>query len=167
MDKLLRFGAVCAALSGGLEVAAQAIPYVPDSAGLELLYGAIDLSFLFALVALVAMLAGRVSGWALGLLLVAMGGVASIVGPDRTAFGVDFYQAGSAIFVLALGLASPALAKQPGLRGSTWAWGAAALAALGAGLGGGAPAFVTASLLLALGFILAAPVLWRAGSSAA
>ena len=161
MDKLLRFGALCAVLGGGLRFAAQAIPCVPDNAGLELLYSVIDLSFLFALVALVAMLAGRVSGWALGLLLVALGGVASIVGPEKAAFGIDFYLAGSAIFVLALGLASPALVKPPGLRGSAWAWGLAALAALGSALGGGAVAFVAAGLLLALGFILAAPALWR------
>jgi hypothetical protein len=161
MDKLLRFGALCAVLGGLLRFVAQAIPYVPDNAGLELLYGVIDLGFLFALVALVAMLAGRVSGWVLGLLLAALGGVASIVGPDRTVFGIDFYMAGSAVFVLALGLSAPALAKQPGLRSAAWAWGLAALAALASALGGGAVAFVAAGLLLALGFILAAPALWR------
>jgi hypothetical protein len=161
MHRLFRISACAAVLAGVLRFVAQAIPYVPDSAGLELLYGTIDIGFVIALAGLVALAAPQIGSAGLGLLLAALGGVASIVGPDAKAFGIDFYIAGSAVFTFSLGLAAPWLAALPGMRGAALAWALAALAGLISGLSGAAAAFIAAGLLLALGFILAGPALWR------
>lgn len=162
MHRLTRVSACAALLAGLLRIAAQFIPYSPDSAALELLYGVIDAGFVLALAGLVALTAPRISGAGLALLLAALVGAASIVGPDRAAFGIDFYLAGSALLVLALGLAAPWLARAvPGLKPAAGAWALGGLAGLASALGSGALAFSAAGVSLALGFVLAAPVLWR------
>ncbi|MFM5895134.1 MAG: hypothetical protein ACKOQM_11995 [Novosphingobium sp.] len=161
MHRLFHISAIAAALAGVLRLIAQFIPYVPDSAGLELLYGAIDVGFTLAMTGLVALCAPRIPWPGLVLLLTALIGVASIVGPDKTAFGIDFYLAGSAVFALSLGLAAPWLARLPGLKAPAGAWALGALAALASAAGLGAAAFAAAGLLLALGFVLAVPALWR------
>jgi len=165
MNRLARLGAIAAAVAGTLEIVAQIVPYVPDSPGLETLYGAVDLAFLTALVALLAVLAPRL-GWAtLSLLVIAIAGVASIVGPDKTAFGIDFYRLGSGVFVLALGAAAIPLVRQDGLRRPAFAWIATALLALAAGASGEPLVFRATSFVLALGFLLLSPVLWRAAGA--
>jgi hypothetical protein len=161
MHRLPRISACAALLAGLLRVIAQVIPYTPDSAGLELLYGVIDIGFVLAMTGLVALCAPRIGSAGLALLLAALVGVASIVGPDKAAFEVDFYLAGSALFALSLGLAAPWLARLPGLKPAAGAWALGAVAAVASAAGGGALAFALAGLLLALGFVLAAPVLWR------
>lgn len=161
MHRLFRISACAAGLAGVLRLIAQIIPYTPDNAPLEALYGVIDIGFVLAMTGLVALCAPRIHVAGLVLLLAALCGVASIVGPDRTAFGIDFYLAGSAVFALSLGLSAPWLARLPGLERAALAWALGALAAISSALGGGALAFAAAGLLLALGFVLAAPALWR------
>ncbi|QKG70373.1 hypothetical protein [Erythrobacter mangrovi] len=161
MDRLARFGAVAALIAGVLEVVAQFITHVPDNARLEGLYATIDIAFLIALVALVGLAAGQLGWTGLGLLLLAIVGVASIVGPDKTAFGIDFYRVGSAVFVLALGAAALSLQRVAEYRRPAIAWIGAALLALGAGASGEPLVFRATSMVLALGFILLAPALWR------
>ena len=161
MHRLTRISACAALLAGLLRLIAQFIPYTPDSAALELLYGVVDIGFVLAMTGLVALCAPRIGWPGLVSLLAALVGVASIVGPDKAAFGIDFYLAGSAVFVLSLGLAAPWLAALPGLRPAAGAWALGALAAIASALGGEGLAFAAAGLLLALGFVLVAPVLWR------
>jgi hypothetical protein len=161
MHRLFRISACSALLVGPLWLIAQAIPYAPESIGLELLYAAIDLGFVAALTGLIAQTAAQIKTAGLVLLLCALGSAASIVGPDAKAFGLDFYLIGSALLTFSLGLAAPWLAALPGMRGTALAWALAALAGLISGLGGGAAAFTAAGLLLAFGFALAGPMLWR------
>jgi hypothetical protein len=157
MHRINHISACAALLAGLLRVIAQFIPYTPNSAALELLYGVIDMGFVLAMTGLVMLAAPRIA-WP-GLVLVV--GVAAIVGPDKAAFGIDFYLAGSALFVLSLALAAPWLARLPGLRPAAGAWALGGLAAVASAAGGGGLAFAAAGLLLALGFVLVAPVLWR------
>jgi hypothetical protein len=162
MHRLLRISACAAVLAGLLWLIAQAIPHVPGSAKLELLYAAVDLAFLVALTGLIAQTAPQIRTPGLVLLLIALGSVASIVGPDAKAFGVDFYLAGSALFTIALGLSAPFLASLPGLKPAAAAWMLAALTGLASALGGGSTLVLGAGFLLAVGFVLIAPPLWRA-----
>lgn len=161
MRRLTRICACAAMLAGLLRLTAQFIPYTHDSAALELLYGVIDIGFVLAIAGLVALSAPRIGGPGLALMLAALVGAASIVGPDKAAFGIDFYLAGSALLVLSLGLAAPWLAALPGLRSAAGAWALGAMAAVASAAGGGGLAFAAAGVLLALGFVLATPVLWR------
>lgn len=161
MDRLSRIGAGAAVMAGSLEIFAQFLAHVPDNAALEALYAAIDISFLFALVALAARVATQVALPGLVLVLVALTGVASIVGPDKTAFGIDFYRAGSAVFVLALGAASLWLMRLAPFRMPARLWMGAAVLALAAGASGEPLVFRATSMVLGFGFLLLAPVLWR------
>jgi hypothetical protein len=161
MHRINHISACAALLAGLLRVIAQFIPYTPNSAALELLYGVIDMGFVLAMTGLVMLAAPRIAWPGLVLVLAALVGVAAIVGPDKAAFGIDFYLAGSALFVLSLALAAPWLARLPGLRPAAGAWALGGLAAVASAAGGGGLAFAAAGLLLALGFVLVAPVLWR------
>lgn len=161
MKTLLRIGSVAAALAGGLRLIAQVLPYTPDNPGLAALYAMIDIGFLLALVALVAGLAGRIALPGLVLLLAATVGAASIIGPDRVVFGVDFYLAGSALFALALAAATPWLARLTAFRLPGRLFAAAGAFALIAGAWPASPSFIVAGLALAAGFLLLAPALWR------
>ncbi len=102
MKALIHVGGVCALVGGTLRVGSAFIPYAADSAPLEALYAAIDITLLFALIAVYLANADAVGGWGLAFFIVALAALASIVGPDTTAFGVDFYQIGAAVFALAL-----------------------------------------------------------------
>lgn len=161
MKMLLRIGAAAAALAGGLRLVAQVLPYTPDNPGLEALYAMIDIGFLLALVALVAGVAGRIASPGLALLLAATVGAASIVGPDRIVFGVDFYLAGSGLFALALAAATPWLTRVSAFRLPGGFFAAAGALALVAGVWPAGPGFIAAGLALAAGFLLLAPALWR------
>lgn len=160
MKRLARVGAVSGLLAGLLEIVAQFLTHVPDHAGLEALYAAIDTSFLIALTSLIALVAERIALPGLVLLLLALAGVASIVGPDKTVFGIDFYRAGSAVFVLALGGSAIWLARLVAFRRVAQLWGAAALFALLAGASGEALALRATSVMLGIGFLLLGRVMW-------
>jgi hypothetical protein len=161
MHRLAQIGAGAALVAGGLEIVAQFRPYVPESAGLEALYAAIDASFLIALVTLVAVSAGRIALPGLVLLLAAIVGVASIVGPDKQAFGIDFYRAGSALFVLALGAGSAWLMRLAQYRRAAQVWAGAAVLALLAGASGETLVLRATSVVLGVGFLLLALALRR------
>jgi hypothetical protein len=97
-------GAGFAVLGGGLRAAAAFVPHAPESLALEALYAVIDLSLLFGLMAIYTREAEAL-GWAgLVAFIASFAGLASIVGPDATMFGVNWYQVGAT--VSALGLAA-------------------------------------------------------------
>jgi hypothetical protein len=102
LQRLIRLGGIAAICGGGLRVVAAFIPYTPGSAMLETLYAAIDVGLLFGLIAIYLGSAGATGRLGLTGFCVSLTGLASIVGPDAPAFGIDFYQLGSAIFVLGL-----------------------------------------------------------------
>ena len=159
MERMVRWGAICGMAGGALRVVTTFIPWQAGNAGLEIVYAATDLAMLFALIAVglaTARALGRIgfACWA-----VALAGLASIVGPDPVAFGIDFYQLGAAIFVLALGAMAAMLLARRTMRAASGLWAASAVLAL---LAAASPlAFAAAGLLLGLGFIAAGWAMWQ------
>lgn len=150
---LVRVGAVAAIVGGGLRIASTFIPYQEDNAGLEALYGVIDVCFLLGLVAIYIAAANRVGGVGLIGFLVALAGVASIVGPDAPAFGVDFYRVGALVFVGGLALFGVALIRARMMRVSAGLWVVTFVAGLAAGV---APqAFLVSGVCVGAGFVAA------------
>ncbi|MEP3450627.1 MAG: hypothetical protein ABJL11_09865 [Parasphingorhabdus sp.] len=77
---------------------------MPENMWLETLYFVIDLGFLISLIGFLLFVSSKIS--VIGLLggILAFAGVSSIVGPDTIMFELDWYQIGSAIFVLGLAI---------------------------------------------------------------
>jgi len=147
----------CAIVGGALRIASAFIPWTPDVAWLEALYFAIDTSLLFGLMG--AYFAHRVRLGVLGLVTFAIAatGIASIVGPDTTAFGIDTYQAGVAVISVGLSLLGVVmLFRRAGRPIAPLCW----VASTAAGVGGGAIGhadlgFLAGGLLFGLGFVAA------------
>lgn len=156
---LVRFGAAAGFVGGVLRIASTFIPYEANSAPLETLYGAIDLCLLFGLVAVYIAHAEAVGLLGLAAFLIALAGVASIVGPDSNAFGVDFYRIGALVFVTGLAGLSVQLLRAQAARLSAWFWIATFVASLASGA---IPqAFMAAGLCIGAGYLVAAPGLLR------
>ena len=162
MDGMIRWGAWCAMAGGALRVGSSFIPWRPNDAALEMLYATIDLGMLFGLIA-VGLATNRTLGrvgfasW-----VVATAALASIVGPDPVAFGIDFYRLGAGVFVLALGAMAAVLAWRRTMTGAASLWIASALSGVVAGATGSTAAFVAAGVTLGLGFVLAGKALLAA-----
>jgi len=153
LHRLVRVGAAAAIVGGGLRIASTFIHYHPDTAWLEALYGVIDVCFLVGLIAVYVSVAGRVGVFGLAGFLVALAGVASIVGPDAIALGVDFYRAGALVFVSGLAVLGVALIRAGAMRVSAWLWIATLGAALAARV---APeAFLVSGVCVGAGFVVA------------
>lgn len=113
-------------------MASTFIPYQADLAWLEALYVIIDVCLLVGLIAIYLFSADHVGVLGLAAFLVALAGVASIVGPDAPAFGIDFYRIGALVFVAGLAGLSARLLRAGILRASASLWIATLLG--GAGL---------------------------------
>lgn len=156
---LVRVGAVAAVVAGVLRIVSTFIPYEPNSPGLEALYGVIDLGLMFGLVAVYIASAEAVGLAGLGLFLLALAGVASIVGPDAPAFGIDFYRIGALVFVSGLAGLSVLLLRAGMMRNSAVLWLATFAASLATVV---APqAFMAAGLAIGAGYVLAGLELLR------
>jgi hypothetical protein len=156
---LVRIGAAAAIMAGALRIVSTAIPYEPNSAGLEALYGVIDLGLMFGLVAVYLATAEMLGMAGLAFFLIALAGVASIVGPDAPAFGVDFYRAGALVFVVGLAGLSAQLLRAGLMRTSATLWLLTLVASL---LTLVAPqAFVIAGLAIGTGYVIAGVELLR------
>jgi hypothetical protein len=155
MKPLIKWGAVAAIVGGVLRIVATFIPYLPHSAALESLYGVIDVCLMFGLIALYLDTGNDLGGLGLGFFAVALIGIASIIGPDPTQFGIDFYQAGSAVFLVGMTGLSVCLFRRGRYRIPACLWMASALLGVAASAGAGATAFAGAGLLLGAGFLTA------------
>lgn len=153
-----------AALTGGaLRIASAFIPYAAENAALEALYSVIDACLLMGLIGVYAAHApalGRIGFMGFG---VAALGVASIVGPDAATFGVDWYAIGASVFVAGLALLAVQMLRARVLTSAALAW----LGPFASGLA--VPltpyAFMSAGLLLGLGYVLAGYALTRAAQT--
>jgi hypothetical protein len=156
---LVRFGAAAAVLGGVLRIASTFIPYEANSAPLETLYGVIDVGLLFGLVAVYVAYAEATGVAGLVAFLLGMTGMASIVGPDTTAFGIDFYRVGALVFVTGLAGLSVQLLRARVMTVSAWLW----LAAFAVGLASAVfpQALTAAGLCIGAGYALAGAGLWR------
>ena len=158
-SSLVRFGASAAVVAGALRIASSFIPYEANSAPLETLYAVIDVGLMFGLMAIYISSADAVGLAGLAAFIVALTGLACIVGPDPVAFGIDFYRIGALVFVLGLAGLSVQLLRARKLQTSAGLW----LVTLAAGLA--APllpqAFVLSGVALGTGFGLAGLTLMR------
>lgn len=151
-DRIFRIGAGVAIAGGGLRIAAAFIPYAPESPPLEILYAAIDVSLLFGLVAIFARESASLGWPGLAAFGVALTGLASIVGPDASTFGVDWYQIGAATAALGLAACGATLLAARRMITPALCW----IAVPGiAALGGNAFAVQAAGVMFGLGFVLA------------
>jgi hypothetical protein len=102
LQSLARFGGFAAIIAGGLRILTAMIPYDPDSASQELLFSVIDVGLLFGIFSVYLFCADRTRRAGLVSFVVAITAIASIVGPDSTRFGIDFYRFGAIGFLVAL-----------------------------------------------------------------
>lgn len=151
-----RFASLCAfaaIIGGALRIAATFIPYAPHDAWLEALYGVIDLGMLFGLVGVYGLVDGAVGIVGLAGFFVAIIGLSSIVGPDANEFGVDFYLAGSAVFILGLAALALQCVRVRMLVPAGVTWLLAAAAAIAFSVTGAGVASAAAGVLLGIGFV--------------
>lgn|GEM_PF-1166907 len=164
MRHFLGLGAALAILGGALRILSAFMPFTPNNAPLETLYGVIDLSFLFGLIALYCNFADPVGRIGLFGFMVALAGNAAIVGPDSATFGVDFYSMGATAMVAGLGVLSVQMLRARVLIVASLAW----ISALGLGLANAVLAtpwlFQAAGLVLAFGFIATGIALLRSNA---
>ena len=137
----------------------------PSTSGVEIevLYLAIDLLLLFAIVAVHAYVRER-SGWMgfVGFVL-ALAGNGSIVGPDGTLGGVDMYVAGASTLSIGLTVLSVGAWRAAALPGTVCAlWIGSTLIGVGGYRAQGPGVWVAlAGLAFAIGVLLAGLRMWR------
>jgi hypothetical protein len=152
---LYRLAGAAAVLGGGLRIATAFMTW-DGSAGLEAIAFAIDVLLLFGLMGIY--LAHRAAlGWAgLAAFVVAETGVASIIGPDVEAFGIDTYLAG--VHAISIGLAALGAAmllkRIDAVAAICWI-ASLAVGAAGALVGQAAAGFLIGGVLFGLGFVAA------------
>jgi hypothetical protein len=156
---LVRAGAAAAIIAGALRIVSTFIPYEPNSPGLEALYGVIDLGLMFGLIAVYIAGAEALGIAGLAFFLIALAGVASIVGPDAQAFGIDFYRIGALVFVAALAGLSAQLLRAGLMRTSAALWLATFAASFATVVF--PQAFLAAGLALGAGYVTAGVGLLR------
>ena len=160
---LVRILAAAAILGGALRIASSFIPWTPDSAPLEVLYDVIDVLLLFGLMGVYFATRASTGIFGFAAFAIAETGIASIVGPDTTAFGIDTYQTG--VLVITAGLTLFAIQLLLTRAMPWWAsvcWIASTVIGVGATAGGNAAlGFVAGGVLFGLGFIAAGVALLR------
>jgi hypothetical protein len=154
MNRLVRLGAVGAVAGGALRVAAAFIPYTA-AAWLEALYAVIDVGLLLGLLGVHAAAAERIGTAGFAAFVVALLALASIVGPDAQRFGIDFYQAGAGVHVIALAGFAVALYAAGTQRTAAALWIASALLGVGSVIAGVPIATTAAGVALGAGFVFA------------
>ena len=141
---LIGIGAVAAMAGGALRVVSSFIPYAPESPGLELLYAIEDALMLFGLMGVYFSVATETGWTGLAGFVVAVIGLASIVGPDPVMFGINFYEAGASCLLAGLSIFSAALMLAGQLRLAAGLWIAALILAV-AGAATAQPVLIAAS----------------------
>lgn len=156
LSLLMLGGAWAGALGGGLRILSAFIPYASGSAWRELLYGVTDIGLLLGLLSAYLFTAEAVGVAGLAGFVVALVGLASIVGPDGNAFGVDFYLPGAATYLTGLAILAVQLVRHGVLAATGWSWLVAAPAGIVFAVAGAAPALMLSGVALGLGYIAAA-----------
>lgn len=149
------WGARSAMIGGALRIVASFVPYTPESIVLETFYAIIDVLLLFGLLAIFGQFASQLGRAATVGLIVAIIGQASIIGPDATMFGVDFYLAGTAVLLAGLGLASAAMMRAGIMRATAACWLGCIALAVAATIAGLPILVAAAGVAFGIGFMLA------------
>src|SRR5262245_53339141 len=120
---LVRVLGAAALLGGLLRIGSAFVPWAPDVAWLEALYLAIDVLLLFGLMGVFLAYRSRLGVFGFVAFAIAEAGIASIVGPDTVAFGIDTYQAGVLVITAGLTLfAIQLLVRRAGPMWASLAW---------------------------------------------
>jgi hypothetical protein len=158
---LLVLGGVAAILAGVLRAGSSFIPWEANNLNLEILAFAIDVLLLFGFMAIY--LGDRVGLGFFGLVFFVPAeiGIASIVGPDTVAFGIDTYQVGAALISISLALfALVMLATRAGSQLGAVFWILSAVAGVGGTLTDQAAVGIpVAGAFFGIGFIAAGAAL--------
>lgn len=140
------------AAGGALRVASSFVPYAPQSVALEALYAVIDVGMLLGLVGVHMQTAARTGVAGFVFFSLSLAALASIVGPDATMFGVDFYRVGASLFALALAGYAATLMFARVQHVAATLWILCAVSGLVA-VTGSSPAFMAAGITLGLGYV--------------
>jgi hypothetical protein len=125
------------------------LPYAPNSVPLELFYAAIDSGLLLGLLAAYLGTAERTGHLGFGAFLIALLGIASILGPSS----LGYYLIGASIFVGGLALFALALLRAHVLRLPAVLWLASAAAGTVVTATANAALFSVSGVLLGLGYV--------------
>lgn len=162
--QLFRILGVAGILGGVLRIGSSFIPW-DGSVQIEALAFAIDVSLLFGLMG-IYLAAREALGWfGFAAFALADTGIASIIGPDTQAFGIDTYLAG--VHAIAVGLALLGLAMLLRRAGSSIAalcWIASLVVGAGGSAAGQAELGIFAGgILFGLGFVVAGIGVMKSG----
>jgi hypothetical protein len=163
--RLMQVLGLFAVLGGVLRTVAAFIPW--DAWGsdprVEALSIVIDVALLFGLMGVYFAARARLGWFGFAAFAVAVAGIASIIGPDTVAFGIDTYQAGVAAISIGLALlAVQMLLRRAGAAAAAVCWILSlAIGAGGGAVGQGAFGFFLGGILFALGFVFAGLELLR------
>lgn len=151
------FAATAALLGGTLRIVSSWIDWAPGVGWLEALALVIDLALLFALVGIYMRSMDEVGTVGLVSFVATESGIASIVGPDTTAFGIDTYQAGVAVISIALALFGVVhIRRRTAFVRAAWLWIASTLtASLAMAVGAAGTGFLVGGILFGAGFVVA------------
>lgn len=158
---LIALGGVAAILAGILRAGSSFIPWEANNANLEVLAFAIDVLLLFGFMAIYLNERAQVGFAGFVTFVVAETGIASIVGPDTVAFGIDMYQVGSAVISISLALfALVMLMTRAGSQLAAVFWILSAVAGVGGTMTGQAAIGIpVAGAFFGIGFIAAGAAL--------
>ncbi len=165
---LLRLGGIAAMAAGSLRIAASFIAYsAPTTVAQELFYLVIDLCILYGVLAVYFFQVVEVGSFGFAGFLLALSGVAILVGPDGSIGGVSMYQVGSACLLLGLTLISIVgwrAARLPRYALASWIL-STVLAVFGSLPGAPAILFLLAGLAFGIGFVAAGARIWSSLSA--
>lgn len=143
MNAVIRIGGGAALIGGLLRFGAAFVPYASNSPWLEAFYAVIDANLLVGLISIFLAWCDRASRWGLAGFVIALIGQGSIIGPDATQFGIDFYVAGSLILLAGLALMSIDMMRAAVM------WPVATLWLVAVGLAGASPIVGETAILAA------------------
>lgn len=160
---LFRILGGAAVLGGVLRVVSAFVPWEQNLAWLEAFYFVIDVALLFGLMGVYFAELARLGIAGFAAFALAETGIASIVGPDGMAFGLDVYQLG--VFAISIGLAilgTVMLATRAGSALAASCWILSLVVGLAATFANQPEAgFVAGGVLFGLGFVVAGVGLMR------
>ena len=159
--RLIQLAGGAAVLGGAMRIAMAFVPWAPGVAWLEAVAFAIDVLLLFGLMGVYVVHRAALGWFGFAAFVLAETGIASIVGPDTVAFGIDTYLAGVHAIAVGLALLGAVMlsVRVEIMAGACWI--ASLVVGLAGGLiGQGAAGFLIGGILFGLGFVAAGLSLW-------
>ncbi|MFN2099815.1 hypothetical protein [Altererythrobacter sp. MF3-039] len=165
LANLIRFGAFAAILGGSLGAITPIIGHQPQSIPHEALYAVIDARLLFGTIAIWLTCSERLGMIGLMGFIVALTGIASIIGPEPQWVGIDLYWIGSIVFALGVSILAVQILRHGPYEGTAVIW----IIAVGIGaIGALFPEFIPSEMagpIFKTGFLVAGVQILRTGKS--